>query len=351
MADNEALTSNTENEGLSKRHSYWLSDSASKLLKNLTNGQILTVALFLMVPGIILAVLAESPSLWEKLVIALVTELGFAFFIAWVIISTVDEREKDKAIERVNSQADRLEMERKISERRLNSKMYLSHVLGLDLPTVVSEELHEYISTTKLLKREQLIKYKLRPCGRFTELIQILDAVFENVDLDNFIFRSPFNSYDNANFDIMNEFPNITWGVRGVSVYLRKKGENHWKEVYKFDRSRNDRAGQTATLVGDTDLGELEVTMGPGDRLRYHVEYATAKYAADNEIFTTVSLCENISADIQYDKNIYEVDFRSLHPRENSAEKIEGDIGDTLNFNYPFLPSHGFVVWWRKKSE
>ena len=69
-------------------------NQAKRFLVKLSNGEILALGLLFAIPGICLAVAAKEPSLPSKLLIALVTELGFAFIIAWVIISTVDEREK-----------------------------------------------------------------------------------------------------------------------------------------------------------------------------------------------------------------------------------------------------------------
>lgn len=57
-----------------------------------------------------------------KLVIAGITEIGFAFFISYIIIITVDKREKEDFLQLMQDSRDKLEAEKRVSERRISKK-------------------------------------------------------------------------------------------------------------------------------------------------------------------------------------------------------------------------------------
>ena len=81
---------------------------------------ILCISLILI--GIFFAVSVEKPSLIVKLVIAGITEIGFAFFISYIIIITVDKREKEDFLQLMQDSRDKLEAEKRVSERRISKK-------------------------------------------------------------------------------------------------------------------------------------------------------------------------------------------------------------------------------------
>ncbi|GGO80454.1 hypothetical protein GCM10011348_17150 [Marinobacterium nitratireducens] len=305
-------------------------NAAADFLRRLTNGQILAIGLIFMFLGIAFAVGVEKPSLTVKLLIAVVTEVGFAFFIAWVIISTVDEREKRNLSEKIAR-----------SEERLNSKLYISAILDLDLPSKVSDELFNYVVKSRFLKEYQKCRFKLEPIGSYVKMTQVFEAVFRNVDHVSNVFSPPFESYDNRISEVESEYKD-NWGLRKMTVRFQGPEQEEWHDEYEVSR---------VNINNETLADRRSKEILPGGRVKVTIENLCSKYASDNEIFTNNSLTEVLSFEVQYDSDIFEVSYRSIHP----SERIDGILehttdGDSVQFTHPFLPSHGFIIWWRRKD-
>lgn len=303
-------------------------NAAADFLRRLTNGQVLGIGLACMFTGIAFAVGVEEPSLAIKLLIALVTELGFAFFIAWVIICTVDEREKKELSEKVAR-----------SEERLNSKLYLSAVLDLDLPSKVSDELFNYVAKSRILKEYQKCRFKLEPVGNYVKMTQVFEAVFLNLDHKPVDFETPFESYDNRISKVEDAHPG-DWGLRKLTVRSQDSDRSEWHDEYVAEEIDID----------NQRLPDKHVrSVPPKGRVKITIENICSKYASDNEVFTNGSLTENLSFEVLYDREIFELKYRSIHPQERITGKLEElTDGDSVQFAHPFLPSHGFLLWWRR---
>lgn len=306
---------------------------AARFLNNLTNGMILGIGLFLMFVGISLSVsLGKTADLTGKLLIALVTELGFAFFIAWVIICTVDEREKKEHAKKVE-----------IDERRLASKLYLNTVLNLDLPASVSEELSTYIAGSSLLKEFQSVCMKIEKCGNHTKLTQHFEVVFTNVDRSPRPWCPTFDSYDNRQPSIEELHPNESWGYNKIEVKKREANSENWIDITSKQPSEFD--GETEVQLID------EIMIERGDQVKVFIQQTCSKFGSDNELFTNKALTNQLDLEISYDEADFEVNYRAIHPRETKGEMRRVDDTDKIRFHHPFLPSHGVVIWWRPKAD
>ncbi|RBW50849.1 hypothetical protein DS909_20065 [Phaeobacter gallaeciensis] len=289
--------------------------------------------------GIMAAVGVESPSLLTKLLIAGITELGFAFFIAHIIVATVDEREKISHRETVLNEYGAVREKLRTAERRVAAKMHLSHVLDIELPKSISDELSEYLITSRLVKRKQRIVYQLESAGKYVKLTQRFDATLENVDVQNFEFQPTFSNYGTHKPDIENTLPHIKWGLNSSEYWTSENTDSHFEPINEI---------MTKTTEGQEFI--KPITIAPGSLIRQKVCIIVPKYCDDNEIFTNKQFSENMEIEIRYDRNEFEVDYRFLHPRIDCCTKMESPQADILNFKYPFLPSHGIVVWWVKKQ-
>lgn len=306
-------------------------EKSSNILRNITNTQLLIISIIFIVPGAALAVGLDKPLLWQKLAVAFVTELGFALFIAWVIIITVDEREKSKAVDWYIE-----------AERRLNSRMYLSQIIDLDLPKSVSEEIYEYIITSKLLKDEQLLEYYIVRVGKYIMMRQHYEATYVNVGSSDFNFTPPFNIYANSSA-IIQKLPDEKWGLQRVTCLVQRFGQNQWSELAAKPVS-------VGPIDGGIDL-DGNIVLKPGDKIRTIVDYNVPKYIDDNEIFTSAQLSEKTTVSIRYDVEDFDIGFRAIHPRKDCTSSVDINDGKKIIFYYPLLPGNGFILWWRPKSK
>ena len=287
----------------------------------------------LIATGSYFAFAVDNPSLLTKLVIAGITEFGFAFFIAHIIIITVDKREKENFFEIIRQNRDKFEKEQKAAERRLSGKIYLSHVLDIDLPRSISDELAEYISSNKLIKTEQKINYTIDPVGNYIRLIQVLDATFVNAHREAVDFQPTFKSH-------YNKLPDVEAALKD-----EKFG------ILKFYAALQD--GQECLDFNTNEDGvefKEPIVLEHGDKIRIRIVYATPKHQSDNEIFTNSAFSEKLEINARYDSSKYTIGFRCLHPRTDCMTVVKGDGEDNVTFCYPFLPSNGVVLWWRLKS-
>ncbi|MFC3629200.1 hypothetical protein ACFOM8_07040 [Paracoccus angustae] len=305
-------------------------DFARNFFTKLSNNEVLFLGLLLTLPGISLAIAVDSPKLITKLIIAFITEMGFAFIIAWVIICTVDEREKKKHNEQVE-----------LDKRRMASRLYLNTVLDLDLPSSVTEELQMYIAGSKLLKKYQKVILILEKCGSYCKMTQIFEVVYVNVGRATVQWCPTFDSYDNRVSEIEEKNPGHPWGFNEVKIEKRKSGTDIWVDISPEDINK---------LAPEAEIKlSREVDIGPQDEIRVFIEQTCSKFASDNELFTNKALTDSLSLEVSYDRSEFEVSYRAVHPREDFSELKRSGGSDRIQFSHPFLPSHGFVVWWRPK--
>lgn len=315
----------------------------------------LWVGVILISIGIFFALTIYDPTLFQKLVVAGITELGFAFFIAHVIIITVDRDEKQEMRREIRAEQKRLETERRLAERRVTSKLYLSTVLEVDLPNDISDELNKYILASKLLKRDQRIKYRIHFLDPYAKLVQSLDATYENVHRETYDYYPPFQSYHNQIVEAEERHPNEIWGLLSLTLSVTRAGSRVSEKILSWQRSPNEKeAKPKEKFSADLDGVNLNdpIQLEFGDKVRLQVEWASPKFENDNEVFTNTNFAENMVIDVEYDKNEFEVGYRCIHPRAKECMSIsEGKHHDTLNFDFPFMPSNGVITWWRKRKK
>lgn len=292
----------------------------------------MALGLLFAIPGICLAVAAKEPSLPSKLLIALVTELGFAFIIAWVIISTVDEREKKEHALKVEK-----------DERRLSAKLYLNTVLDVDLPGVVGEESQSYIAGADFLKEHQNVFFSLKRCGNFVRMEQVFETIYTNVSNVTQSWAPTFDSYDNRVEQVEKEHSELGWGIQNLEVTLRRADGRPDENV---ETTPTEKLKDSNSMMLSKAL-ELQ----PGDQVEMKITQIASKYASDNELFTNKALTKEMYLEVNYDKSEFDVLYRSIHPRENFAALERKFDSDRIIFEHPFLPSHGFIVWWRLKND
>lgn len=303
--------------------------------------------------GIFFAVSILKPSLFQKLIIAGITEIGFAFFIAHIIIITVDRQEKIALRNEMRMEQRRLETERRVNEKRVTSKLYLSTILEVDLPNDISDELTKYILASKMLKREQSLRYKLSKLGNHVKLVQSFDATYENLDKEPIQYNPPFSTFNSHLTEILKIHPTEKFGLMSLTISVKRSNESTIKKIVSWSITEEEQTPPTNLFENGAWGIKLKnpIELEYGDQVRLQLEVISPKYSNDNEIFTHANFTETSVMNVDYDKKIFEVGYRCIHPRANECMNLtKGVHSDSINFNYPFLPSNGVIVWWKEKQ-
>jgi hypothetical protein len=307
------------------------------------------VGISLIILGLYLSLIDDHATFMNKFVLGGITELGFALVIAHVIILTVDKSEKAELRQDINIARHALELERKQNDKRISSKLYLSSILDVDLPENISHEFEKYILSSKLLKREQIIQYKIEPLGNFTKFTQILEGLYENVYRNDYSFQMPFRNYD-KDVDLEIKFPNETFGILSLTISYNEF--RHDEDTIILNWSPKDKSKEGDFVFEDDEVRlRNPILLRPSERVRVRIERTMVKFAKDNEIFNHTFFSENQLMDVFYDKNEYFVAYRCIHPRSDDCMQVHrGTIKDSISFGYPFLPGNGVVVWWKRRT-
>lgn len=300
----------------------------------------LLLGVILIITGLSLAFSWDPPivfgsDLVGKILIAGITEIGFAFFIAHIIIASVDERHKVNFHEEVKKQKEDLESRLEEAERQLAVRGYLSHALGMDIPKVVSDSIAEYLTTSQLIKKEQKIRYEVAFAGNYVKLFQTLTVVYQNVGKQDCPFSPTFDSYDSRKKEIEDSLPDETWGIHQPTFQFREKPSEDWSELVLPVKIEGGRANLKKPF-----------TIRPGQQVRMTISETVPKFQSDNEVFTNKQLAETLELEILYPKRSMKLDYRVVHPRVSPTTAMETGSGLLVQSNCPFLPGHGVVVWW-----
>ncbi|MGV8853657.1 MAG: hypothetical protein ACOH2L_03350 [Devosia sp.] len=174
----------------------------------------LILGLALIAMGIVVGFLFDWDSVWHKIIVTGITELGFAFLISHVIIVTVDRNQKSEFSDFVKNEHKATEDRLRVAERRLSSRAVISHLLDVDLPTSITNEIEQYILSSSLIKRQQSVRFMVEPLGSYTCLRFEAEALFYNPRDTPQEFRPPYTTFgeDFINGHFSKIMPKETFG-------------------------------------------------------------------------------------------------------------------------------------------
>lgn len=301
----------------------------------------LYLGLLLIALGVSLGLLVDHSNVWQKIAFAGITEFGFAFVIAHVIIVVVDRREKKDFSDFVKNEYRRTKSDLEIAERRLSTRAVLSHLLATDLPTSITDELEEFILSSKILKRHQKLTFELKAMGKYTALHFEAEALFENTRRETYDWHPPYTSFgeDMIAAYFLNNFPEEKFGIVTYAIFIKRSGRPDFDLVY--DKTAGDpRYAQLAE----------HYPLNPGDQVRVMVSDRKPRFGIDNEIFTNFSFCEKMEVYLKYQDAEYEVGYRAIHPKSKVLHTEPYFEGKKLVLDIPFMPSNGILVWWKARN-
>ena len=292
--------------------------------------------------GVGLGIAADHSNIWQKIGFAGITELGFAFLIAHVIVVVVDRREKREFSDFVKGEHKKTKADLEIAERRLATRAVLSHLLATDLPASITDELEEYILSSKVLKRHQRLTFDLRTLGKYAALHFEAEALFENTRRENLDWRPPYASFgeEMATSHFRKKLPEEIFGLTSYTISMKRREYQEFELVY-------DMSSPDTRL---TTLAE-KYTLRPGDQVRLMVSERKPRFQIDNEIFTNFSFCEKMEVYLKYKESDFEVGYRAIHPKSKVLHtEPHFNEGKKLVLDIPFMPSNGMLIWWKARG-
>ena len=172
---------------------------------------------------------------------------------------------------------------------------------------------------------------------------QVFETIYTNVSNVTQSWAPTFDSYDNRVEQVEKEHSELGWGIQNLEVTLRRADG---RPVENVETTPTEKLKDSDSMMLSKAL-ELQ----PGDQVEMKITQIASKYASDNELFTNKALTKEMYLEVNYDKSEFDVLYRSIHPRENFAALERKFESDRIIFEHPFLPSYGFIVWWRLKND
>lgn len=286
----------------------------------------LILGVTLSILGIALLLHFDPKLLLLKVLYAGVTEIGFAFIIAWVVGLTVELGARKEYNEYIQS------------KERLLSRNVFSYLYNNRLPRVAFDQIETHVFKQPVIKTSQRIDYSF-PSDTDNDgwiLVKcIYDYEVENISDTTQQYPLKFHISDPTAKDEPS-------GLSAKTVYFRI-GEKEYsdKQISEMNGREPDKDGQirySTTLV-----------LEPGEKQSVRAVCLMPKRVNDNLLFKHGVVCLQTDLVIRYDRSRYDVFVEAVSPHEHfTSFSANTDHTGCLeaSFNEPMLPKHGVFVWW-----
>lgn len=301
----------------------------------------LAVGAILILFGILVLLTGSSESIANKLTGALISELGFAFFIAYVLGITLEIQS-------------RLEHDRKIG------RGILSYIYGIDLDNRMFFHTENHIFKSPFYRKEATVEYDFFAKEGDRVLIkQSFSYLVQNISQKklDYAIKSLVERPDKESLrHLLGK--DEDYGLNRLYVDGKKKKHN--------DVIRARKEGE------DTDeflSSSFVIPLEPGQSVRVKTINITEKYIIDTELWRSLRPCDGITLVVRWDRS-FNLDFfaDSVHPGNGSETEDadadptsdhgdkgfdlfdKDDISLTASVHQPLFPHNGIHFWWRPKQ-
>ena len=270
--------------------------------------------------GIIILFAGGEVSLTRKLIGALVSEFGFAFFIAYILTIS-------------------LEIHQKREHDRQISRGLLSVVYGVNLDQKLFLATEQYVFKNHFYRRNVVVEFDfLKVVGEWMLMKYTLTYVVENVGsgrasylIDGHVEKVPEHP------ELLDE--GMCFGLNKIYV----GGAELTEEQIKAARA----------AVPDDDKYRRSRHIVPfeaGEKKMVRTIALTAKRTIDNELWRSLLPCSSASLRITWPESIkLKMLAEPVHPSDDF--KFEDADPKTRAFfgtiDQPLFPHNGFIFWWR----
>jgi hypothetical protein len=277
---------------------------------------------FFILCGILILFVGTEASVLRKLVGALITELGFAFFIAFVIGVSIELRAK-------------VEHDKQIS------KGLLSYIYGVSLDDDMFISTEEYVFRTPVFRRDLTVSYDFLKMQDDKVLLKYtLSYLVENVS------RNPID-YDVHTFveepaelcESPPAFQTVEIGLQSITI-----------DGAALKKTEVEKAKSVKEENQDFRESSHSIRMQPGERRRIMTVHLIEKCARDSELWRSLSACAGLTLIINWSEQIpMEVRAAAVHPANKFDSLVRDANSITASLYRPFFPHNGVYFWWSPK--
>lgn len=291
----------------------------------------LAAGAFLIMSGIIVLIAGEDLTLAQKLSGTVVTELGFAFFIAFVILLTIE----------IKSHAER--------DRQI-SKGILSYVYGINLDKELFLTTEEYIFKTPFYRYGLELEYMfIRRSGDKLLLKYTVSYVVKNVGRhpNNYPIHT-FVEKSEAGGETSEAFPDVKLGLQRIVIDGVQVSD---KEIRKARDSVPDS--------NDYMKSSHVVSIPAGDSKRVLGVHLMEKWVRDTELWQSVTPSAGVNLAVAWPEELnMEMHAGAVHGANNALHPLNGFDSKSYDQNslraslgQPLFPFNGVNLWWVCETE
>lgn len=282
-------------------------------------------------------------SVWEKVLLAGLAELGFAIIIAIIVGNLIDIKAHEKIEEKQKEydEKNRIREEKyqeDIKDREfILSNNIIEYIYSTKLPRRVFNFVESQIFQQNLYKKDLKVEYDFCEFSENSVLIRnIFEYEVENISENTKDFTIPF--YLDKSLGVIDS--NFTKNEGPYQIFI---GE----EVPPADFKCIDDELQ------DTDTHKkygYPVKLEPGETLPVRICVYIIKRIADAELWMNMYLADGVNLTIRYPKDKLELTVEPVHARNKFERETQEDFGIYAVIKGPILPSDGINIRWHPKT-
>lgn len=286
----------------------------------------LYLGLALIFLGLGLLLYFHPESLFYKILIGGVTEVGFAFLIAWVVAIIIE-------------QSARREYDKYTQEKAvLISQNVFGYLYSVSFPRSAFTAMEKHVFEAPVIKTKQLLSYELpdhEVAPGWLKMKCEFDYTLKNLS-DKAVRH-------NVRFHVSKVCGLNEPAVPGIGLQTLVIGDDviPAERFSEINEAEPDEVGQERFVV--------ERLIGAGEELRVRVTFSQIKRTMDNDLWQSNSVCENLEVKLRYNPEIHQVFAEPVHPVKKfafDAGPCNGDQCRTVRIDTALLPSNGIFMWW-----
>jgi hypothetical protein len=278
------------------------------------------------------AILVFKPvDLAPKILLGVLTEVGFALLIAWCVATVIEKGARQEN--------DRYTLEK----AQLISRNVFAYLYSVHFPKSAFSVLQDYVFSAPIIKVYQKLDYELLNPSDASGWVKMrceFDYTLRN--LSDKPIEHPIRFYTSAvSGGKAPELPGV--GLQSLVIGSRVIDPSRFPEI---DKASPDDVGEKKYEVVETLL--------PNVNLRVRVTFVQVKKIEDNDLWLSNSVCEGLELKFRYDPKVYDLYMKPVHPSDTFDTDIKPTDGDrcwTVGVSRTLLPKNGVFMWWSKREQ
>jgi hypothetical protein len=293
-------------------------------------GWILLVGLILSLAGLVLLLHYEPKDLFWKVAYAGVTELGFAFVIAWAVGNLVEKKARREYNEFVEARTQAL------------GQNVLYSLYDIRIPKETYKIIEDYIFKRPVIKIRQRIEWTIPDPSPNSDWI-LIKCIFD-YDLKNVSDKRVKDYRVRFHISAPTVADHPADGDAGTKLVRIRNDVFDEEQIRTMNKAEADADGQVRY--------SHPISIGPDEVVPVRIVFFQHKRVKDADIFKHSCLCERTELTVRYNSAIYDFFAEPISPCE-AFDSVFKNADHTGRYEAlmtkPMLPKNGIYMWWDKK--